>query len=208
MSYKTNISVPRDFRRKFSRIAGMLEIADDEFSRLKHDINNYIEDISHNKEIENTDINAESLKIFLEKSKDIKEIEKYISEELNTELNEYTEKEQWNAINWTLPLINELTEYQKIIDIKSSIADNKEIIKRFLVRWVNTREELYNRFKNNEVLKVGLVIGYAIIILLLKNNDKNGLENFIARTKNSKDEDLEQDIEMAFKVYKEIVEEL
>lgn len=41
LGYKAEGSLPRDVRRRFSRLAGLLELADDEFSRLRSDLNAY-----------------------------------------------------------------------------------------------------------------------------------------------------------------------
>ena len=39
--YKSNIVIPREYMRQFSRLAGMLELIDDEFSRLRMVLNDY-----------------------------------------------------------------------------------------------------------------------------------------------------------------------
>ncbi|KAE8275412.1 GTP pyrophosphokinase [Enterobacter sp. C6] len=41
IGYKSNIGLPADLRRKFSRLAGLLEIADNEFIQIKNDIEHY-----------------------------------------------------------------------------------------------------------------------------------------------------------------------
>jgi putative GTP pyrophosphokinase len=203
IGYKSNIAVPRDFRRKFSRIAGMLEIADDEFSRLKHDIYSYVEDISA-KGIEDTDINVESLKIFINKSEDIREIENFVITELSVKFNQYSEKEQDNQLNWMLDIINEFTEYKKIIDIKNFINLNKETIKQFIILWVTSREELLSRYQKNEIMKISLVVGYCIFVLFIDNNNQDGLERILGVNKS--EENFKHDLLQAKKIYSKITE--
>ncbi|MBR4730803.1 MAG: hypothetical protein IK075_11170 [Prevotella sp.] len=41
IGYKGDVKLPPEFRRQFSRLAGMLELADDEFSRLRSTITDY-----------------------------------------------------------------------------------------------------------------------------------------------------------------------
>ena len=39
--YKSGIEIPREYMRRMNRLAGMLEMADDEFSRIRTEINDY-----------------------------------------------------------------------------------------------------------------------------------------------------------------------
>lgn len=39
--YKGEVQIPREYKRQFSRLAGMLELVDDEFSRMRNNIANY-----------------------------------------------------------------------------------------------------------------------------------------------------------------------
>jgi ppGpp synthetase/RelA/SpoT-type nucleotidyltranferase len=41
LGYKSAAGVPRDIRRRFSRIAGLLELADEEFSVIRRDLDAY-----------------------------------------------------------------------------------------------------------------------------------------------------------------------
>lgn len=50
--YKTKFGVPRYVRREFSRLAGLLELADDEFVRVRNHVEQYTEDI-HDRIVEN-----------------------------------------------------------------------------------------------------------------------------------------------------------
>lgn len=200
IGYKSNIAVPREFRRKFSRIASILEIADDEFSRLKLDIHNYVENISK-QGFENIDINAESLKLFIEKSSDLEEIETYVIETLELKNVAFSEQIQEAIISFILTIINKFTSYKEILEIQNSIQKNKELIKRFIVTWAQFRAMLWDRFHNNFDQKDGLIIGYALMIELLETNHKEGLKAFFPDVSlQEKDEA----IELAMRIYREM----
>ena len=200
IGYKSNIAVPREFRRKFSRIASILEIADDEFSRLKLDIHNYVENIAK-QGFENIDINAESLKLFIEQSSDLEEIETYIIETLELKNVAFSEQIQEAIISFTLNIISKFTTYKEILEIQNSIQKNKELIKRFIVKWAQYRAMLWDRFHNHFDQKDGLIIGYALMIEFLETNHKEGLKEFFPDVSlQEKDEA----IELVMKIYREM----
>ncbi|MEK0241515.1 hypothetical protein WM005_16915 [Klebsiella variicola] len=76
IGYKTSAGLPNEIRRYFSRLAGLLELADDEFIKIKNAILARQEEVA--KEIEQGDGNSlldiVSLKEYINKSKVISEI--------------------------------------------------------------------------------------------------------------------------------------
>lgn len=200
IGYKSNIAVPREFRRKFSRIASILEIADDEFSRLKLDIHNYVENISK-QGFENIDINAESLKLFIEQSSDLEEIEAYVIEKLGLETVVFSEQIQSAHIGLILKIINQFTTYKEILEIQNSLQKNKEIIKQFIVKWAYARGKLLERFRESFEQKDGHLIGYALMIEFLKTNHKEGLGAFFP---NLLAPEKDEAVALAMKIYREI----
>jgi len=200
IGYKSNIAVPREFRRKFSRIASMLEIADDEFSRLKLDIHNYVENISK-QGFENIDINAESLKLFIEQSNDLEEIEAYLIEKLELKTVIFSEKMQSAHIGLILNIINQFTTYKEILEIQNSIQKNKELIKQFIVKWAHVRGNLIKRFRENFEQKDGFILGYALMIEFLKTDHKEGLKAFFPSLSIH---EKEETVTLAMKLYREI----
>ena len=45
LGYKSKEDIPNQYRRQFSRLAGLIELADDNFLQLKNNINNYEQEI-------------------------------------------------------------------------------------------------------------------------------------------------------------------
>ena len=192
IGYKSSIAVPRDFRRKFSRIAGMLEIADDEFSRLKNDINNYVKAIEE-KGIEDTDINADSLRVFMEKSKTLKEIEIFIKNNINSIELKLDESLKINAINFILKLLNRFTDFKTINELEKEISSDKVSIEKFTVRWINNSP-------NNGTLYYGLVILYFILTHNIKMNNRESVAHLLNILKNNP-RDLNKHVELSFATY-------
>lgn len=91
LGYKSEFGVPRHVAREFSRIACLLEIADDEFVRSREDMKVYTEDI-RKKIIENraddVHIDMVSLNEYVKRNKKMQEMLKEISHICNAEISE------------------------------------------------------------------------------------------------------------------------
>jgi len=198
IGYKSSIEVPRDFRRKFSRIAGMLEIADDEFSRLKNDISDYVKEIEE-KGVEDTDINAESLKIFIEKSEKIESIEKFLIKNIHSRVIELSEYEKVNAINLVLILINKFTKLKKIKELENAIMQDKHVLEEFIVLWINSSPK-------NVTAYYGLVVLYFILVHNIQAKNIESVETLFNILR-EKPTDIKKTIELAFNTYEKIIKD-
>ena len=67
--YKGDVKIPPEYRRQFSRLAGMLELVDDEFSRLRTELTNYrrqIQALVKSGHLDEVPLSADSMRNFLE----------------------------------------------------------------------------------------------------------------------------------------------
>lgn len=92
LGYKSQVEIPSEIRRDFSRISGLLELADREFIRIKKFLDKYTKEIDNNLNNDELDmeINKVSLNEYLLKSSVAKDLTEYISEVLQgvPEINE------------------------------------------------------------------------------------------------------------------------
>lgn len=67
LGYKSSSSVPREFRRRFSRIAGLIELADDEFAAIRKGLSSYAETLPQRiaEDPKNVGLDRLSLRAFL-----------------------------------------------------------------------------------------------------------------------------------------------
>jgi hypothetical protein len=67
--YKGEVSIPKEYKRQFSRLAGMLELVDDEFSRLRTVLTNYrrqIQTLVKSGQLNDVALSGDSFRSYLE----------------------------------------------------------------------------------------------------------------------------------------------
>jgi len=69
IGYKGAVRIPREYKRQFSRLAGMLELIDDEFSRLRLVLTDYrrqIQTLVKNGQLDSVPLSADTFRSYLE----------------------------------------------------------------------------------------------------------------------------------------------
>lgn len=69
--YKSDIEIPREYMRQMNRLAGMLELADDEFSRIRTELNDYrrrVQQLVQNGKLDDVLLDGETFKSYLQAS--------------------------------------------------------------------------------------------------------------------------------------------
>ncbi len=69
IGYKGSVKLPPEYRRQFSRLAGMLELADDEFSRLRTTMSDYrrqVQSLVKSGKLDEVPLSTDSFRSFLE----------------------------------------------------------------------------------------------------------------------------------------------
>jgi len=81
LGYKTKLAVPRHIRRRFSQLAGLLELADDTFVQIRNTLADYESNISDRikKTPESVQIDQASLLTFVKQSKVLVQIDRQIA---------------------------------------------------------------------------------------------------------------------------------
>ncbi|MBR1929346.1 MAG: hypothetical protein IJ834_06415 [Paludibacteraceae bacterium] len=67
--YKSGVEIPREYMRRMNRLAGMLEMADDEFSRIRTEINDYrrrVQQLVKNGKIDEMMLDDETFRSYLD----------------------------------------------------------------------------------------------------------------------------------------------
>ena len=103
LGYKSQFGVPREIRREFARLAGLLEIADDEFVRVRDDMNKYTEETREkiiNDNADNVLIDMISLNEYMLRNKKMQEFLRRLAEIEGSEIS-FTDPESYiGQLRW------------------------------------------------------------------------------------------------------------
>ena len=90
--YKSDIEIPREYMREMARLAGLMEIADEQFNRIIRDITDYrrrVQELAENGDFSSLELNGDSFKAYL-KIKPFKDLNSRIASINRAELVEHT----------------------------------------------------------------------------------------------------------------------
>lgn len=134
LGYKSKEDIPDQYRRQFSRLAGLIELADDNFLQLKNNINNYEQEIreklpTSKKELP---IDRSTLATY------IKEDEFYASSlnEIEKSLGNVKVKNNFDNAN-----LSTLIQRSKVLGLKT-IGDIDKIFKRYKEIYIKARIQI------------------------------------------------------------------
>jgi putative GTP pyrophosphokinase len=132
LGYHVAGAIPGSFRRRFSRLAGLLEIADDEFQTLRNEITTYKEDLSEgiDKTPESVRIDQDSVTALLRTNSDLQELDSYIAKALGVRL---VEGEFASAGNLALEL--QLVGIETVAEVSRLLREKSNHLRAFVDSW-------------------------------------------------------------------------
>jgi len=171
IGYKNRSEIPSNIRRKFSRIAGLLETADENFCEIKEELSVYNNKIKNNKdELFNTDLNLDSLYQYTLNNPIVLEMDRYIADINKDILNETLIKD-----NLTTPLAKLIYSNIKTIkELDTLINSKKELILKFT-------EEFFKYFEEHDTLNFerGISYGYLTYFLVTEDKDRDLIISYL-----------------------------
>lgn len=157
LGYKSKHAVPREIRRSFSRLAGLLEIADDEFIKIRDNLKDYESQIYERilQSPEKVLIDKASLKSFVVNSEIISELNKEI-EKISSAI--IVEKDK--VLDDDFELLKYL-KFKTIDELNESLKIYKYDIIEFAKKWLSR--------KHHNELNSGIAIFYMCFIIKAKS---------------------------------------
>ena len=145
IGYKSEVTIPKEMRRSFSRIAGLLEIADKEFNNIRASLSlykNIVQDQIKQKAPLDQEIDAVVLETINNQDGDIKRLINHIQELTGASIermDDFQARALINEFRWLgIKTVKQLTEMcVKYIDVAIVIAD--ELLKDFKLEYEDNK---------------------------------------------------------------------
>jgi putative GTP pyrophosphokinase len=170
LGYKAAVEIPKQVRRRFARVAGLLELADQEFESIKQELESYREDVSSDIK-SNPDavlLDKDSIAIFVTDDLAVKRIDRKIVKLVNGKGREDYEYSERDIV--MLSTVGLTT----IAAISKSLAENEEAIVKFAKIWL--KDLTYS-----SMLK-GISLFYLWYVMLGKSGDIKAIKEAVRAT--------------------------
>ncbi len=168
LGYKSKIEIPNNIKRRFYRLAGILELADDEFQRLRENIEDYSNMVKEKlmKQEKSIPIDKVSLKSYIETSEIVLKLDTAIASYFvggakikNPQINEEDLR--------TLEFFNIRT----IEKLDTILKENFSDIAKFAKKWIREGREIS--------INKGIAIFYLGYVLVVKTNDDKKIREYV-----------------------------
>ena len=148
LNYKSKSLIPEIIQRRFYRLAGLLEVADEEFKHIRNDIESYksgVDDSINEGKLNNVSINIESINQFALQQSLVNEISEAISNRTNVNLYN-NRKVEPDTIERLI-----FSGFKNLEQIRIDLEQYKDQIIEFAVLWMNKSKKNYGIFITSEV---------------------------------------------------------
>ena len=151
LGYKTALGVPRDVRRQFSRLAGLLEIADKEFVSIQETLASYEQALPSQIELtpEEVLLDKASLKAFITANKYLRDFDRKIAELVGVVIRKPPE----SFFEFLVALLH-LVGLRSVAELGRALREREALIMRFAGEWLKEYD-------------TGTAVAHAVSLLLL-----------------------------------------
>lgn len=175
IGYKHEIGIPKHIKRRFIRLASLLELADEEFQTIVRETTEYSEQVKRN-DVMSLEINKITLKEYINTSPELRSIRDDIAKSIQLRVRDYDSSLDDGLFNLCLEQLKFLN-YSKIELLDKDIKDNMEYILKFGIKFF---ENYFNfNSKNRSTSIIGLCHSiFHLACIKAINSDECILNNF------------------------------
>ncbi|RKS96399.1 GTP pyrophosphokinase [Chryseobacterium defluvii] len=204
LGYKTESAIPNEFKRSFYRVAALLETADLEFLKIRDGLEKYTKDVGK-KIVENpekVEINAASLKTFIEENELVNKIDLDISKKTGINLNSYYSEDQ--SMNSRLNFVGITT----IKELEDKLIEYNGRISEFAKEFNKIRKKDVVEIDDNEnksYFSKGISLFYLVYVLVSEKNNLDFIEEYSKKFfYNKSKQDIEKHVQDIMNAYSKI----
>jgi ppGpp synthetase/RelA/SpoT-type nucleotidyltranferase len=179
LGYKSKNEVPKGIRRKFSRLAGLLELADSEFNSIRLELKEYDIEVEGQIKIAPSSIGVDksSLLAFVRSNQTVEELDEIISSVGEWDL--YSSDEQ---IIWYVERINK-AGIKSIGDLEKIFVENYDVVRKFAEIWLSRKDEEDvdddDGDGKSEEIHRGISIFYLLYVFFAQTGNKQALIKYL-----------------------------
>jgi putative GTP pyrophosphokinase len=171
LGYKAESEIPRDIRRRFSRLSGLLEIADDEFVVLKDEVNRHVAAtrIEIDRGERNLPIDRDSLAAYIRSSKLLRQLDRELAGYVGASVED---EEELTVAGRTASQLKQV-EFKNIGEVDEALKQGAAFIRAFSRRWMTddfpdaSRIEQVN-FDSQSKIPHGLSLFYVFYVRFME----------------------------------------
>lgn len=167
LGYKIPYELPREFRRGFSRVAGLLELADKEFVDIKYDIERFLKTFGQDISVRPQDLSIDkiSLTAYYSYSPIVQELDEYIAKAQGTFVTE-----RIPYIDADIQMISHFN-ISTIAELDKLLRDHKKDIEELGNEWIKTTTE--------GGIRRGISVFYLCILLIGMTQDPVQMDRYL-----------------------------
>ncbi len=201
LGYKSKSEVPKGIRRKFSRLAGLLELADSEFNSIRMELKEYDVEVENKIKIAPGSIGVDksSLLAFARTNEVVGKLDEIISKVAGWTL--YSSDDQ---IIWYVERINK-AGIKTIGDLERIFSENYEVVTKFSEIWLrrkddesgadvsgedreknqdeweeeNLDDDVFEGEERSKEIHRGISLFYLLYVIFAKTGDKEALIKYL-----------------------------
>jgi hypothetical protein len=170
LGYKSKQSVPKQIRRRFSRVAGLLELADAEFAAIRAELANYETRVPERIEVEpeRVTIDKASVSAFLMTSRTVRRLDKWIADQSSGTVGPLFE----HGIDADVGRLK-YAGFETIAEVEQALLSQEKDIKLFVKAWMAHRDIVY------DTVYPGISLFYLGYVLAAQHKDVEQVRDYL-----------------------------
>ncbi|MGD8174231.1 GTP pyrophosphokinase [Vibrio sp. TRT 21S02] len=168
IGYKSKIEIPKPVRRKFSQLAGLLELADDQFIQIRNELSNYETDVRDVivSSPQSVDIDTVTVLNYCNTNKFLNKLDREIAQILNVELIDLNKENASRHVKYL--------DYFKI----NNFSQLDEYVNKYQ-KYIMKRAGDIGEYKDSETVSRGISVFYLYQILASQLDSEANIFEFL-----------------------------